>query len=136
MASTHKQDRSDFIIEFPSLGNIKCVEVLEWEVDDEQELEAVGDVSSDRPPGIKTKRGAITITVTETPGIPPQVAWEKPHATQEAGVVTTQYKGGGKKGQRIQYTPVFVSKIKPAGMNADGESQREITLLALGKQEN
>lgn len=136
MASTHKQDRADFTIEFPSTGNVKCTEIVEFEIDDEEELEAVGDVSSERPVGVKKKRGPIMIVATIVPGVPPQVDFNKPMNKNETGAITIQYKGGGKKGKRTQYQPALVSKVKPAGMNADGESQEEVTFLCLGKQDN
>lgn len=135
MASVFKQSKADFTINFPSTGSVLCVEIDDFEIEDEEELEAVGAVGFERPPGLREKPGPIMITVNEVPGVPPQVDWEEPKRNKEAGSVTIQYRGGGKDGQRTQYGPVFVSKVKPAGMNKDGESIRTITLIALGRED-
>lgn len=131
-----RQSKADFMINFPSSGSVLCSEVLSFEIEDQETVEAVSDTAGDRPSGFREVKGAIQITVTEVPGVPPQVDWYEIRSNKEVGSVTVQYRGGAKDGLRVQFTQVVVAQVGDANLNGeDGNSQREIMLLALGRQE-
>lgn len=130
------QDSADWFINFPTSGNVKLKHVKSIEVEDEAELEAIPFVGHrGRPDGLIEKPGAIMITFTETPGIPQQVNWHRIKANKEQGSVTAQYRGGGSDGQRTQFGPAFVSKVTDAGVDNEGTSEREIVIIALGRED-
>lgn len=131
-----QQDSANYFLNSATLGNLKLVEVKEIEIEDEAEVEAVSFSSDEeRPSGFRRKKGAIMITLTETPGVPPQVDWYALKEAREVFGFTVQYRGGKRNGLRVQYTPCTVSKVSDANMNDDSESEREIVLLALGRRE-
>lgn len=132
------QDTAEITINFPSTGNVVLREVEELSIDDEAELEPVNLVNADnpdRPSAVRAKPGAIMITLTEVPKNPPQVDWYGIKDGREEGAVTIQYRGGRRDGLRVQFTPAYVSKVADAGVNAEGESTREITVMALARRE-